>query len=43
MRGGVAVVILALVLFALYRSQPAEFVLHPAGQGIRTRNRLHSS
>ncbi|MFE5835261.1 sensor histidine kinase [Arthrobacter sp. NPDC056493] len=29
----VAVVILALVLFALYRSQPAELVQHPAGAG----------
>jgi signal transduction histidine kinase len=28
-----AVVILALVLFALYRSQPAELVQHPAGAG----------
>jgi signal transduction histidine kinase len=28
-----AVVILALVLFALYRSQPAELVEHPAGAG----------
>lgn len=29
----VGVVILALVLFALYRSQPAELVLHPAAAG----------